>query len=267
MPLRITALIRSEIFKMFRMKLTYFFFACGVGIILFWGISTSYFFPDGSQPGIGYVFLLSSTQTTMSFLGVIFIMIFGSLLISSETASGTLQTNLVNRISRLEFLSAKLIVGWLFSLLLVLSMALPALAIGGFKFGYGHYVEAGLILFTRQQIFTGILAGFLVLFVVLLAYVSYSLLISVLTSNPGYAIGLCVGSVLMMDFIKGRLNISPFLFQSYVEMPFELVKSMPEGFNIAWKPDIFLCLGVPLAWTVVCFAAALLIFTRKDYKS
>ena len=267
MPLRITALIRSEIFKMFRMKLTYFFFACGVGIILFWGISTSYFFPDGSQPGTGYVFLLSSTQTTMSFLGVIFIMIFGSLLISSETASGTLQTNLVNRISRLEFLSAKLIVGWLFSLLLVLSMALPALAIGGFKFGYGHYVEAGLILFTRQQIFTGILAGFLVLFVVLLAYVSYSLLISVLTSNPGYAIGLCVGSVLMMDFIKGMLNISPFLFQSYVEMPFELVKSMPEGFNIAWNPDIYLCLGVPLAWTVVCFAAALLIFTRKDYKS
>jgi ABC-type transport system involved in multi-copper enzyme maturation permease subunit len=267
MPIRITALIRSEIFKMFHMKLTYFFLACGVAVILFWGISTSYFFPDGSQPGTGYIFLLSSNQTTMSFLGVIFIMIFGSLLISSETASGTLQTNLVNPISRLEFLSAKLIIGWLFSLLLVLSMALPALAIGGLKFGYGHYVEEGLTLFTRQQIFTGIMAGFLVLSVVLLAYVSYSLLISVLTSNPGYAIGLCVGSVLMMDFIRGRLNISPFLFQSYVETPFELAKSMPEGFRAAWQPDITLCLGVPLVWTVVCFAAAVLIFMRKDYKS
>jgi len=267
MPFRLMALIRLEIFKMLRLKLTYFFLACVVVVILFWGISSAYFFPDGSQPGTGYNFLLSSNQTTMSFLGIIFIMIFGSLLVSAETASGTLQTNLVNPISRLEFLSAKLVAGWLFSLLLVLSMALPALAIGGFKFGYGQYVEEGLTLFTRQQIFTGILTSFLVLSVVLLAYVSYSLLISVLTSNPGYAIGLCVGSVLMMDFVRGRLNISPFLFQSYVETPFELAKSMPEGFRAAWQPDITLCLGVPLAWTVVCFAAAVLIFMRKDYKS
>ena len=267
MPSRMVALIRLEIYKMLRLKLTYFFLACVVAVILFWGVSSAYFFPDSSQPGTGYSFLLSSNQTTMSFLGIIFIMIFSSLLVSAETASGTLQTNLVNPISRLEFLSAKLAIGWLFSLLLVLSMALPALAIGGLKFGYGHYVEEGLTLFTRQQIFFGILTNYLVLSVVLLAYVSYCLLISVLTSNQGYAIGLCVGSVLMMDFVKGRLNISSFLFQSYVETPFELAKSMTEGFKAVWKPDIIASLGVSLAWTIACFVLAVLIFVRKDYKS
>ena len=261
------ALIRLEIYKMLRLKLAYFFLACMVVVILFWGGSSAYFFPDSSQPGTGYNFLLSSNQTTMSFLGIIFIMIFSSLLVSAETASGTLQTNLVNPISRLEFLSAKLAIGWLFSLFLILSMALPALAIGGYKFGYGHYVEEGLILFTRQQIFAGILINYLVLSVVLLAYVSYCLLISVLTSNPGYAIGLCVGSVLLMDFVRGRLNISPFLFQSYVETPFELAKSMTEGFRTAWKPGIIASLGASLAWTAACFVVAILIFVRKDYKS
>lgn len=261
------ALSRNEMFKMFRSKLTYFFLACGMGIILFWGISANYFFADGSQPGTGYNFLLSSNQTAMSFLGVILILIFGSLLVSSEASSGTLQMNLVNPISRLEYLAAKLIAGWFFCFLLVLSMALPALAIGGLKFGYGNYAEEGLILFTRQQIFMSVVSCFLILLIVLLAYVSYSLLISVLTPNTGYAIGLSVGSILFLDLVRVRLNISPWLFQSYIETPFELVKSLTEGLSITWKPDIYLCLGVPLAWSVVCFMAAFFVMSRKDYKS
>lgn len=267
MALRMIELSRNEMFKMFRSKLTYFFQACVVGIILFWGISTNYFFPDGSQPGTGYNFLLISTQTAMSFLGVILILIFGSLLVSSETASGTLQMNLVNPVSRLEFLAAKLIAGWFFSIFLVLSTALPALAIGGLKFGYGNYTEEGLTLFTWQQIFTAIVFCFLLLLIVLLAFVSYSLLISVLTANTGYAIGLSVGSVLFLDLVRERLKISPYLFQAYVETPFDLVKSLTEGLDITWKPDIYFCIGVPLGWSVACFGAAFFIFSRKDYKS
>lgn len=264
---RLIELSRNEVFKMFRSKLTYFFLACSGGIILFWGVSANYFFPDKSLPGTGYNFLLTSNQTAMSFLGVIFILIFGSLLISSEVASGTLQMNLVNPVSRLEFLTAKLLVGWLFSILLVLSMVLPALAFGGLKFGYGHYIEEGFMLFTRQQIFAAIFLCFLLLLIVLLAYVSYSLLISVLTANTGYAIGLSVGSVLFLDLLREKLKISPFLFQTYIETPFDLVKSLTEGLAITWKPDIYFCIGVPLIWSFVCFSVALVVFSKKDYKS
>jgi len=267
MPIPIFELTRNEIFKMFRSKITYFFLACAVGIILLWGVSADYFFQARSHPGTGYNFLLISNQTAMSFLGVILILIFGSLLISSETASGTLQMNLVNPVSRLEFLTAKWIAGWLFSLLLILSMVLPALVIGRLKFGYGPYTEKGLTIFTRGQMFTAIVFSFVLLLIVLLAFVSYSLLISVLTSNIGYAIGLSIGSILFLDLVRDRLKISPYLFQAYVETPFDLVKSMSEGFAISWKPDIYLCIGVPLVWSAACFSTALFIFLRKDYKS
>lgn len=267
MALRIVKLIRNEMFKMFRLKLTYFSLACGVAIILIWGGGADYFFTEGSQPGAGYHFFLVSNQTVISFLGVILILIFSALLISSETASGTLQMNLVNSISRLEFLIAKLITGWFFSILFVLSVALPALAIGGLHFGYGNYTEEGLTLFTQWQIFKNIIFCYLLLLAVLLAYVSYGLLISVLTGNTGYAIGLSVGSVLFLDLVCERLKISSYLFQTYVETPFDIVKSVTEGFDITWKPDIYPGLGVPLAWAVACFTAAFFVFSRKDYKS
>jgi len=267
MPSRLIGLIQNEMHKMFRFKLTYFFQTLAVGIILLWGLSAGFLFQDASRPGAGYYFLLTSTQTAISFLGTIFILIFGALLVSSETSGGTLQMILVNPVSRLEFLVAKLTTGWFFSILLALSMVLPALVIGGIKFGYGNYAEEGLTLFTQSQIFTAILLCFLLLSIVLLAFVSYSLLISVLMPNIGYSIGLSVGSILFLDLLKDRLKISPFLFQSYVETPFELVKSLTEGFAIAWKPDIYLCIGVPFAWSVVCFVAAFLVFSRKDYKS
>lgn len=267
MSFRLIGLTRNEMFKMFRSKLAYFFLACSTGIILLWGVSADLFLQDPSRPGTGYYFLLTSVQTAMSFLGVILILIFGALLVSAETAAGTLQMNLVNPISRLEFLASKLIAGWLFGLLLLVSMALPALIIGGLKFGYGNYTEEGLTLFTRARIFTAILFCFLLLLIILLAFVSYSLLVSVLMANVGSAIGLSVGSVLFLDLIRDRLRISPYLFQAYIETPFDLVKSLTEGFNISWKPDIYLCIGVPFAWSVACFAAAFLIFSRKDYKS
>jgi len=146
-------------------------------------------------------------------------------------------------------------------------MALPALIIGGFKFGYGNYVEEGLVLFTRQEIFSEIIVCYLVVSVVLVAYVSYSLFISVLIPNPGYAIGLCVGVALMMDFVRVRMNISSFIFQSYIETPFELAKGIAEGFKGTWRPDVYFCILVPLAWAIIFFTLALYLFARKDYKS
>ncbi len=265
--MRTFSLIRLEFYKVLRLKLTYLFLASTALVIVIWGISSAYFFPDKAQPGTGYNFLLTSNQTTMSFLGTMFVMIFCALLISAETASGTLQTNLTNPISRGEFLTAKFAAGWLFSLLLILSMALPAVIIGALKFGYGGYIEEGLVLFTRRQMFSNIIVCYFILAVIISAYVGYSLLVSVLISNPGLAIGTCVGTVLMMDFIRGKLGISSFLFQSYIEAPFDIARGMTEGFIPAWRTEASLGLGVSLAWTLACFAAAQMIFQNKDYKS
>lgn len=237
------------------------------GIVVLWGIGSEYIFSGEIHSGVGYLFVLYSAQTALSFLGVILILIFSSLLITSEFSSGTLQMSLVNPVYRFEFFISKIIIGWLFSFILLFIMFFSAFIIGALRFGYRDYVEEGIKLFSKEQMFSEILLCFLVTLIPLLAFSCFGLMISVLTRNVGYSIGISVGSILFLDLIRDRFGLSPFLFQSYIETPFELVKSLTEGFPVSWKPEIYSCLGVPLIWAIGCTAIGLFIFSRKDYKS
>ncbi len=267
MIIRIVKLVQNEIYKIIKQKITYFSIICCCGIVVFWGIGTDYFFPENVQPGAGYFFLLISTQTALNFLGVLLILIFSSILISSEASSRTLQMMMVNPVSRLELFLSKIIAGMIFSFLLLLSIVITSLIFGGIHFGYGDFVEKGLILFTKSQIFLEIFYCFLIILFPLLAFSCYGLLISVITNNVAYAIGVSVGTIIFLDIIRERLNLSPYLFQSYIETPFKIVKSITEGFKVNWKPEIFYCIGIPLIWAIGCFSIGIFIFVRKDYKS
>jgi ABC-type transport system involved in multi-copper enzyme maturation permease subunit len=264
---KIIKITQNEIYKLMKQKFTYFSIICVIGIIVLWGIGANYFFPEGTNPGSGYLFLLLSTQTSISFVGVILILIFCSMLISAETSTGTLQMILINPISRLEFFIGKAIAGMIFSFILFISTILTALIIGGIHFGYGDYVEGEITLFTKGEIFLNIFYCFSLLLIPLFAFCCYGLLISVFTSNVGSAIGFSVGSILFLDVIREKLNLSRFLFQSYIETPFEIVKNVTEGFDINWKPDIFSCIGVPAIWIIFCLCIGFLFLSRKDYKS
>jgi len=240
---------------------------CGVGIVVFWGIGADYLFQGNGEPGTGYVFLIISSQSALNFLGVPLILLFCSMLISSEASSGTLQMCIVNPVSRMEFFFSKAIAGVMFSLIFLSSILITSLFLGGIHFGYGDYVERGLILFTKGRMFLEMFYGFLLLLFPLSALTCYGLLVSVVTSNVGYAIGFSIGSVIFLDIIKEKLSLSPFLFQSYMETPFNIVRSITEGFEVNWEPEIFSCIGIPLIWIVGCFSIGLFIFSKKEYKS
>jgi len=267
MIIRIIKLVQNEIYKLIMQKFTYLSITCVIGIVMLWGIGLDYLFSENTYFTSGYLFLLISTRTTISLMGVILILIFSSLLVSTEVSSGTLQMMLINPISRLEFFSAKVITGMMFSLILLISTIIPALIIGSIHFGYGDYIEGGIILFTKGEIFLNIFFCFSLLLIPLLAFCCYGLLFSVITNNVGFSIGFSVGSVIFLDVIKERLDISPFLFQSYIETPFEIVMNIVEGFKVNWKSEILSCIGVPTIWIIGCFSIGLFIFQRKDYKS
>lgn len=249
------------------MKLTYFSAACAVGIILLWGIGAEYFFPEKGQPGAGYSFVLISTQTTLNFLGVILVLIFSSLQVTSESSAGTLQMVLVCPVKRTHFYVSKLLTGWVFSVLLLAVMTGTALFVSGLSFGYGDFTEGGIILFRKSRIFIDMAFCYGLVLVPLLAYCSFGLLVSVLAKNTGTSIGISVGGVLFLDLARERLGLSPYLFQSYIEKPFELVQSITEGFAVVWKPEIYRILGISLIWALCCAAIGLLVFKRKDYKN
>lgn len=260
-------LIQNEVYKLIKQKFTYFSIICVIGIAVLWGIGADYFFPESTHSGSEYSFLLISTRTAISIIGVILILIFSSMLISTETSSGTLQMLLINPVSRFELFFAKAITGIIFSIILLVSTILPALIVGGICFGYRDYTESGITLFTKGEIFLNIFYCFSLLLVSLIAFCCYGLLISVITNNVGFAIGFSVGSVIFLDVVREKLNLSPFLFQSYVEVPFAIVNDIVEGFEVNWKPEIFSCIGVPVIWIIGCFTVGFFIFSRKDYKS
>lgn len=249
------------------MKLTYFSAAFVVGIILLWSIGAEYFFPQNGQAGAGYSFVLISTQTALSFLGTILVLIFSSLQITSEYSAGTLQMVLVSPVKRVHFFVSKLLTSWIFSIMLLAVMTGTALLVSGLSFGYGDYTEGGIILFKKNRIFMEMARCYGLVLIPLLAYSSLGLLISTLGKNTGTSIGISVGSVLFLDLVRERLGLSPYLFQSYIETPFELVQNITEGFSVVWTPEIYKILGVSLVWILFCAAFGLIIFKRKNYKN
>jgi ABC-2 type transport system permease protein len=261
----IIALFYLELFKMFRLKLTYFLLGFIVLSSFLWGMAADLFFTDKSDASNGFIFFITSAQSIMSLIGTIFILIYCSLLISSETASGTLHLNLVNPILRSELLLAKMMGGWVFSLLITFCIGITSFIIGSVKFGYKD-IQEGMIIHTKSQIFLLIINNLLILSFVLLAFVNYSLLISILTSNSGQAIAFSVGGILLLDIIKYRIKISPYLFQTYIEKPFDLIKDNLENFGISGKSDVIQCFVVSLIWASLCFFISLLILNKKDLK-
>lgn len=263
---RIKNLIQNEIYKMLHQKFIYLSIICLVVIVILSGIGINYLLPENSNAGSGYLFVLISSRTAISTIGTILILIFSSMLISNETSFGTIQMMLINPISRLEFFLAKLITAMIFSILLLITITLTAFLVGKIIFGYGDYIERGITLFTQWQILGNLLYCYLILLFPLFSLCCYGLLISILINNVGFSIGMSVGSIIFLDIVKERLNLSPFLFQSYIETPFELAQDIIEGFEINWSPKIFYCIGVSGAWIVVFLCIGYLIFSKKDYK-
>lgn len=263
---RIKNLVQNEIYKMMHQKFVYLSIICLIAVVIISVIGLDYLLPENSNLGSGYLFFLISSRTAISMIGTLLILIFSSMLISNETSFGTIQMMLVNPISRLEFFLAKIITGMIFSVLLIIIIILTAFLVGKVAFGYGIYAERGIIVFTQWQILSNFLYCFLILLFPLFSFCCYGLLISIIINNVGLAIGLSMGSIIFLDIVKERLKVSPFLFQSYIETPFEFAQDIIEGFGISWTPKIFYCLGVSGAWIVVFLCVGYLIFSKKDYK-
>jgi len=230
------------------------------------GIGANYLFLERSEIGSGYLFFLISSRTVINMFGVILILIFSALLISSEVSSKTIQSVLVNPISRFEFYVSKIIIGMVFSVLIVATILLVSFIIAKINFTFGDYVENGITIYTQNEIFMNLSLCFLLLLLPIFAICIFGLLISTLTKNIGLAIGVSIGSIIIFDILKERIDISHFLFQSYIENSFELAQNLIDGFKINWIPNVINCIAVPGIWMILMFVTGYFIFSRTNFK-
>ncbi len=263
---RIIKIVWNEFIKLISQKFTYFSLIALIILVILIGIGVNYFSIEQSTIGSGYLFLLSSVRTVISLFGVIFILIFSSQLISSESSSGTLQVNLVNPIKRFEFYAAKLIISIFFAMTILAITLLASIVIIRINYSFGDYVERGLTIFTQGDIFLNLFLCSLLLFFPLLSICCYGLLISTITKNSGTAIGYSIGSIIIIDVIKERFNISDIVFNSYIDTPFELAQQITEGFKINWMPTILYCIFIPMIWAIIMAGTGYFIFSKRDFK-
>jgi len=200
-------------------------------------------------------------------LGLLLLLCYSASLVSSELGSGTIRTVLVRPILRHEFLLAKLMMGVTYAVLIAAAFAVPAWTLVMVKGKLAGITIGGEVLYTSRDMFATFLTGLGIGLVSQTAAVAFAVMISTLTRNSGAAIGATLGIWIAMDTLKYPLRIAPFLFSSYMEMPWQVFGDRTNGLEAYWVPGLYWSLGTACAWTVIFVAVAIVVLQRRSLQT
>lgn len=277
-------IIRLEWIKTFSKLRTYigFIAICVVLPLIFIGLkldkgqfltsSSSYVFLEQNFYIMGNLlngFFVS--QLVMYFLMVhipFFIALVAGDQIAGEAAAGTLRMVLIRPPSRLKVLAAKAAISLIYTIMLVLCLAVLSLGLGILIFGTGDLLVRGdgLLILSKHQALCRFLIAYPLAILAMSVVAALALLLSVLVEN---AIGPIIGTmaIVVISVIVSETPISlferirPFLFTSYSKV-WQKAFLDPIPFN-----DMILSVIYLLMYIVLFFGAAFFIFNRRDILS
>ncbi|MBW2610244.1 MAG: ABC transporter permease subunit [Deltaproteobacteria bacterium] len=210
-------------------------------------------------------------QLVMYFLMVhipFFIALVAGDQIAGEATAGTLRMILIRPPSRLKILVAKAAISLIYTIMLVLCLAVLSLGLGIIIFGTGDLLvrEEGLLILSKKQAICRFLIAYPLAMLGMSVVAALALLLSVLVEN---AIGPIIGTmaIVVISVIISEMPISlferirPFLFTSYSKV-WQKAFLDPMPLN-----DIILSVIYLLIYMVLFFGAAFFIFNRRDILS
>jgi ABC-type transport system involved in multi-copper enzyme maturation permease subunit len=268
---RIWTAYKVEVSKALQLKFTFIgpvLVALGVVVTILAGaeVGDVLFDTENGEGSAAYAFIGASTWA-LNLLGLLLLLCYSASLVSSELSSGTIRTVLVRPILRHEFLVAKLMMGVTYALLIVVAFAVPAWTLVMVKSGFAGISIGGADLYTSRDMYVTFLIALGVGLVSQMAAVAFAVMISTLTRNSGAAIGTTLGIWIAMDTLKYPLRIAPFLFSSYMEMPWQVFGDRTNGLVAAWTPDIYKSLGSSCVWTLLFVVVAILVLRRRSLQT
>jgi ABC-2 type transport system permease protein len=293
-------LLRIELFKIFRRPRTYIAFGAVASIVLLIQLALKF---DGKS----YVDLLLSNlddsfDITEDFKGkmlngyLICFIILNTLLIqmpllvalvagdsiAGEANMGTLRLSLVRPVTRTQYMLVKFLASVVYTIALLIWMALLALAVSIMLFGVNDMVilrSRGLEVIQSFDIWWRYLAAFGYAAIALTTVSALAFLLSVFAEN---SIGPIIAtmSIVIVFTILSEMNIpiydttvKPYLFTSHMVAwkGFFYMKSDADGATISGTiqnlPAIFRSMGILITYTIVFVGAAIWIFRKKDILS
>lgn len=294
-------LLQIELFKITRRSRTYIAFAAIAGIVFIFQFA---FKADGGSymnlmlQGAGDTFDLDKTKaingyfmcyiilnTLLIQIPILVALIAGDA-ISGEANMGTLRLLLTKPVSRSKLLLAKFTASTIYTIGLLIFMALTALLGSLLIFGSGDLLvfrvrgdESLIMQITKDDILWRYVAAFAYAAVALTVIASLALLLSIFAENSIGPIIATVCIVIVCTIISNinvpiiDKNVKPYLFTSYLVgwKGFFYIGTTPEGQPIKGSienwPAIRNSLFILLAHIGVLLGAALFVFRRKDILS
>ncbi len=188
--------------------------------------------------------------------------------VAGEATAGTLRMILIRPPSRLKVIAAKAAISLIYTILLVLCLAVLSLGLGILIFGTGDLLvrEEGLLILSKKQAICRFLIAYPLAMLGMGVVAALALLLSVLVEN---AIGPIIGTmaIVVISVIISETPISlferirPFFFTSYSKV-WQKAFLDPMPFN-----DIILSVIYLLIYMALFFGAAFFIFKRRDILS
>ena len=262
MTSQIIPLLRNEVTKAARRKLTYFgLFMVGLlcAIIYFIGGQLS---DAATANAWGYVAF--SMQMVFTDIGPIIIITFAAKLVADETGAGTIRAALAAPVHRWELYLAKAVTGLLFMIVLSVAALLFSVALAKIHYHFGAVGDSAGVVYSRSQVMQQFLLSYAFSWIPLIALVMYGLLISTVIRNPGAAVTVGISSLYLVDFTKHLVGLDPYIFTRYITYSWLNLLQIAQGMDYQWRPEVWKMIELSGVSAVVTFVAGLIIFVRQD---
>ena len=144
-------------------------------------------------------------------------------------------------------------------LALVISMCL-----GAVNYQFGDVSDSIGLIYSKKEVLANFLLAFFLSWLPLIAAVLYGILISAIIRKAGQAVGLVIGSIIVLEAVKHFINIGPFVFTTYLGSSWIIFHQVAQGVDYQLFPEIWKMITVSLIYCFVTFTAGSIIFSKRD---
>lgn len=262
MNLMIRPLLRNELAKALRRKLTWLGIAAAAAVCVLFYLAARHL--GAREMFSGWSFVQYAVQTSIANVGLFFVAIFSAALIAEERGSGTIRIVLSGPLRRWEFFAAKAGMGLLYATALMLVALGCAIGLALLRTSFGDVTDDAGVVYPFRQVLANFLLAAALDWLTLWPVVFYGLFISAIARNAGHAIGTAIGVLVLLETAKSVLGFKPYVFTTYVGSSWGIFQQVAQGLDYMWQPEIWKILLVPIVYSVVFLAAGLVVLVRKD---
>ncbi len=255
-------LLRNEAVKAVRRKLPYFGLLMGGLICAITCVVAREVGSANMANAWGYVAF--SMQLVFADIGLIFVLVFATMLMVDETRSGTIRAALAAPLYRWEFYLAKAAAGLLYMIAMSGVCLILSVLLARVHYGFGAVADSLGEIYSQRTVLANFLFAWVLSWVPLAAIVFYGLLLSTMIRSSGAAVAVSIGTLYVIDFTKHLVGLDPYIFTRYITYPWQILGQIAQGVGYQWRPEIWKMLGLCGVYGVVAFAAGLILFLRQD---